>query len=321
MKKTSKRETRQIFDLIFKRLVQEASPRALIAMVNGLFSTNYPPDSPIFFPTKENITGKIKQITSDILLMIGQDTFHFEAQIDNSPNMALRMFRYGYEEAIKSPQTGEDGILTITFPQSLVLYWEATRKTPDNLKMRIVFSDQSLHNLAIPTFKLLEHEIGELEEMRLALLLPFYVLKYRKALKAARSEEKRLALAPKMKETLERLLEAIEKLREAGILTEEDEEVILGETDLLYTELYKPYKGFWEAKAMVDERIMTRFDKVRMEGEAKGIAKGRAEGEARGISKGRTEGRAEVARNLLKAGISRDIIAQATGLAIADIGG
>jgi predicted transposase/invertase (TIGR01784 family) len=54
---------------------------------------------------------------------------------------------------------------------------------------------------------------------------------------------------------------------------------------------------------MIDERIMPRFDKMRMEGKAEGKA----------------ESRAEVARNLLKEGIGTDVIARATGLSIADI--
>jgi predicted transposase/invertase (TIGR01784 family) len=79
--------------------------------------------------------------------------------------------------------------------------------------------------------------------------------------------------------------------------------LILGEVELLYAKLYEPYDGFGESKKMIDERIMTRFDKVRMEGRMEG----------------RTEGKAEVARNLLKAGVSKEVIVQATGLTIADI--
>jgi predicted transposase/invertase (TIGR01784 family) len=75
----------------------------------------------------------------------------------------------------------------------------------------------------------------------------------------------------------------------------------------LYAKLYEPYKEFREARTMVDERIMTRFDRMRLEGKAEGKAEGK------------TEGKAEVARNLLKAGVARDIIVQATGLSLADI--
>jgi hypothetical protein len=96
-------------------------------------------------------------------------------------------------------------------------------------------------------------------------------------------------------------------------LTDRDEELMLGEIEVLYTELYKPYEGFREARTMVDERILTRFDKVRMEAAAKV-----ADVEAK-MAVTKVETKAEVARNLLKAGVTRDVILQATGLTITDI--
>ncbi|MDR0554439.1 MAG: hypothetical protein LBG76_06550, partial [Treponema sp.] len=202
MTNNPERETRQIFDLIFKRLIQEASPRAVVALVNGLFGTNFPLDSPVSFPNKEKVTEDLRQIVSDMIIVIANEFFHLEAQIDDDLNMALRMFRYGYHEAVSGAEAGEDGSLTIRFPRARVLYWETTRKTPDNITLRIIYPDGSRHDFTVPAFKVLEHEIGELTGLRLALLLPFYVLKYRKAVKGARSEAERRALAPAVKETL-----------------------------------------------------------------------------------------------------------------------
>jgi predicted transposase YdaD len=66
---------------------------------------------------------------------------------------------------------------------------------------------------------------------------------------------------------------------------------------------------------MVDERILTRFDKLRMEiAEATEARAKVAATEARMAAT-----KTDVARNLLKAGVSRDIILQATGLTITDI--
>jgi predicted transposase/invertase (TIGR01784 family) len=50
-------------------------------------------------------------------------------------------------------------------------------------------------------------------------------------------------------------------------------------------------------------------------GEARGIAKG----EARGIKKGIAEGKFDMARNLLKAGVSPEVIAGSSGLSINEI--
>jgi hypothetical protein len=184
-----RRETHQLFDLIFKRLVQESSPQTIVSLVNGLFGTTFPTDSLVSFPNKETVTENLHQIISDMMILIADEVFHIEAQIDDDLNMALRMFRYGYYEAIKKTRTEEDGSLTISFPQARILYWETTRKTPDNITLHIVYPDRSRHDFIVPAFKVLEHGIEELEKKKLALLLPFYVLKYRKQVKAARSEK------------------------------------------------------------------------------------------------------------------------------------
>jgi hypothetical protein len=208
----SGRETHQIFDLIFKRLIQEASPGAVVSLVNGLFGTEFPLDSPVSFPNKEKVTGDLRQIVSDMMIVIGGEIFHLEAQIDDDLNMALRMFRYGYHEAVRQAEAGEDGALTISFPQARVLYWETTKRTPEKITLHIIFPDRSRHDFEVPAFKVLEHGIDELEGMRVGLLLPFYVLKYR----GAGSEEEREALVPEVEGTGGKVLVAVGELRRQG---------------------------------------------------------------------------------------------------------
>jgi hypothetical protein len=250
------------------------------------------------------------------MILIAGEVFHLEAQIDDDLNMALRMFRYGYHEAVSRPRTEEDGSLTISFPQARILYWETTKRTPEDVTLHIVFPDRSRHDFTVPAYKVLEHGIEELERKKLALLLPFYVLKYRKQVKAARSEEERRALVPVVEETMGKLLDVVRRLWGEGLLTDGDEELMLGEIEVLYTKVYEPYEGFREVGTMVDERILTRFDKMRMEFKVE-MAEAKAKVAATEAKVAATK--AEVARNLLKAGVSRDIILQATGLTTADI--
>jgi predicted transposase/invertase (TIGR01784 family) len=303
MADSSGRETHHVFDLIFKRLFQETSSRAVVSLVNGLFGTDFSLDSPVSFPNKEKVTGDLRKIISDMTVDVGTERFQFEAQIDDDLNMALRMFQYGYYEALDNPERDEDGRPVLVFPQARVLYWETTKKTPDMERITIVFPDRSRHEFRVPAFKVLEHEIAELEGMRVALLLPFYMLKYRKQVKAARTNEERQDLAPKVGETLKNLLDAVQELRESGILTREDEAAILGEVKILYSELYETYEEFREIKMTLEERLENPYFKMKREARAEGLA----------------EGRAEVAWSLLKAGVSKDVIVQATGLSIADI--
>jgi predicted transposase/invertase (TIGR01784 family) len=88
-----------------------------------------------------------------------------------------------------------------------------------------------------------------------------------------------------------------------------------------------------ELKARLDdlEELRTAREKGLNEGEAIGEAKGRAQGraegraegeaigEAKGEAKGRTEAMKETARNLLSAGVSAMVIAEATGMTLEEI--
>ncbi|MCH5173104.1 MAG: hypothetical protein J1D85_02725, partial [Bacteroidales bacterium] len=76
----------------------------------------------------------------------------------------------------------------------------------------------------------------------------------------------------------------------------------------------------WDYKNTIDFAHDKGFEEGReqglaeglSEGEAKGIAKGRAEGEARG----RTEEQRTIAKRLLAAGVSVELVAAGTGLPI-----
>ena len=71
------------------------------------------------------------------------------------------------------------------------------------------------------------------------------------------------------------------------------------------------YEGFWD---------MVRIEKTRIGGaERKGRAEGRAEGRVEGEAKGRAEEKNEIALNLLKMGLSIEMVNEATGLSTPQI--
>jgi predicted transposase/invertase (TIGR01784 family) len=87
--------------------------------------------------------------------------------------------------------------------------------------------------------------------------------------------------------------------------------VIIGQIEILYKQIYTtPYGEFREAKGMIDEMVMSSIDKA--------LAKAKIS-EARSVAEGKAEGKAEVARTMLKEGISVDNVIRYTGLSLADI--
>ena len=177
--KVPEHEPIHIFDLVFKRLMRLSSG-AIVQFINGLFDTAYPVDSTVEYPSTETVTDDLTHVVSDMLILIGgKHLYHIEAQINNDENMALRVFNYGYLEGLKR-KTIEDDLITIPFPAAKIIYWETTPKTPDTVTLRLQFPDGNHYDYGVDTFKFLDHSIQELEEKKMSILLPFYVLKLRK---------------------------------------------------------------------------------------------------------------------------------------------
>lgn len=190
------RETPALFDAIFKRLMS-LSDMAIVQFINGVFGADHSPDSKVEHLATEYISKDLKKKFLDILIAINSENlYHIEAQIDDDADMAIRLFEYGYAVALHSKSV-EDGITRIKFPNARVIYWETSAKTPDVALLRLEFPDGSTHDYSAPSFKFLEHSIEELDQM--VILLPFYILKLRKRVKAAKSSEERQELAEEMK--------------------------------------------------------------------------------------------------------------------------
>ena len=76
-----KRETRQLFDLMFKNLIHLSAP-AIVQFINGLFGTAYPADSKVEYPATESVSKKLKKLMSDTIIIINdKHAYHIEVEI------------------------------------------------------------------------------------------------------------------------------------------------------------------------------------------------------------------------------------------------
>jgi hypothetical protein len=90
-------------------------------------------------------------------------------------------------------------------PDARIIYWEAGRKTPEAVRIRFIFPDKTEHAYNLPTVKMLQMSLEDVEAKNLVLLAPFYVLKYRQAVKRSSDSGKRRVLAAGMGELLGKL--------------------------------------------------------------------------------------------------------------------
>jgi len=115
---TMSRKTAQLFDLMFKSIIKDASSSAVVHLINGIYKKNYPLDTMVTIEPNELIkehpkSGKMEKIVSDIIITLHsenkKDTFLLEAQIDDDLEMILRIFNYSTLIALDKKTVSADG--------------------------------------------------------------------------------------------------------------------------------------------------------------------------------------------------------------------
>jgi hypothetical protein len=212
--------------------------------------------------------------------------------------MALRIFNYSYLEGLKTKKL-EGTKMKVKLTPAIVIYLESTDATPNELSLEVTGLNDVVRTFTFPTMKFLDYSIGELEERNLSLLLPFYLLKLRKRIKAMESSEERLAISGEMKKLVEELIETIERSERKGLMTKADMRQIIGLMGRLYNDLYKLYPEFKETNMMVDEMLLTVVDEAELAGKKKG--------------------KIEVAQKLISMGLTGEQIVEATQLDLSTV--
>jgi len=294
-------DTNQLFDKIIKRAMR-LSGRAIVNFINGLFDKNFPVDSRVTYYSTENITDKFEKNVSDVIITINDtEKFLVESQSRNDNEMVVRVFDYSYYDAIKN-KDAQDGEIILKFANPKVIYLGHTKSTPDELTLRIVFEHQEPFVFKVPTMKFLNYDIEDLNNQKLVILLPLYILKLRKKIERRKTVENAEALQDLINNGI---IKSIEKHVELGTITHEDARMLMVMLGRLYDEIYGDIELFKEkgVAEMIEDRLILATD----------IAE----------EKGREEGRKELAiqmtKRLLNMNMPVDEITKVTELSVEDI--
>ena len=107
--------------------------------------------------------------------------------------------------------------------------------------------------------KVTEGAFKEVEDRNLYLLLPFYLLLYRQAVKTPLAHGKsREVSAREVTELVKEAEAMLERGLERGALTEADADLVLERIEQMYTELYGSYKEFQEEQMRLQERLKSK---------------------------------------------------------------
>ena len=209
--------------------------------------------------------------------------------------MTIRLFEYDAQIALDEGEVINE-TLTVTFPNTAVLYLRTYKKTPDKMRY-VIKTPGGAVEYDVPIMRIQGYSLEDIFSKGLLLLIPFYIFSHEKNFKVYNSSEQKLG---ELKAEYQDILNRLDRL--------EQEEVI----------------GAFDKRSDVIKEIAQKYENVQ-KGVGDIMSGALIETEARMIlNKGKTEGRnetkKETALRMLQDGeLSIDKIAKYSGLDIAEV--
>lgn len=258
--------THKIFDSTFKKILTLSS-KAVVNMINGLFYTSYDPDTAeVFYHWTESVKNDtLKTTLADTILVINNsDAYHMEAQMTKDENIVFRVFSYGAGYADKTKEISQDekghDIYQIHFPNPCIIYLNnVSESVPDTYSLSVDLGLDAPIIYRVPVVKLMNCSTEDINNRKMVILVPFFLLKLRERLsdKESRTPENIASLKSLIKTDI---MGSIDKNIELGNITLEDGAQLYKLTQVLYTKLYSYYEETEEVTDMVDQSIVTFVD-------------------------------------------------------------
>ena len=298
-------EKNKIWDMTFKTLLLE-TPKIFLPLIKEVFDVEYSRERKIVLLNNEYYNKEEKVIT-DTTFRIGRVNYHFECQFSNDKTMVVRMFEYDFQ--IGMTKLKEEGqYLELEFPKSCVMYITGNKKLPKELKMRLKLQNGESIEYKVPTVRVQDYSLEEIEERKLVLFLPFLILRYTEKLK-----NKKRPTEEEISKFYEEMIKVLNKSYEKKEINE-GERIILGET-LKKTEEYA-LRNYPEYKERVEEMMegilklesVEAIREARKEGEEIGKKIGKKIGEEIGEERGKREKALEMLESMKEDGVEKEYI-------------
>lgn len=174
-------------------------------------------------------------------------------------NIVLRVFEYGFYHAVE--QWEDSNILK--FPEPVVIYLDSATDIPEISVLILDFGEQGQFDYKVKNFVYQKHELRELNQKKMIILIPFQLLKLRKIIKDAPTPEN-FALLQNL--ILDDIIGSIRANLEVGNITQTDAEELKELTLRLYEHIYQHYEelgGRQNMKQLIEGALELPGDKYR----------------------------------------------------------
>ena len=232
-----------IYDGAFRTILNDCR-KLIIPVINEIFREEYTGEEKIEFLPNEHFLDQQdeadkERITDTNFRVIGKITKKYHLECESSlpdGKITIRLFEYDAQIALDEGEVTEE-TLTVTFPNTAVLYLRNYKKTPDKMKYVIVTPGGTV-KYDIPLMKVQNYTLDDIFEKRLLLLIPFYIFSHEKNFPEYNSNEQKLA---KLKSEYRYILERLDEVEQQGVIGAFDKRTIIELSSDVVKEIAQKY--------------------------------------------------------------------------------
>ena len=234
-----------IYDGAFRTILNDCR-KLIIPVINEIFHEHYTGEEEIrFFPNEHFLdqqdAADKERITDTNFQIIGRIAKKYHLECESSlpdGKIAVRLFEYDAQIALDEGEVTEE-TLTVTFPNTAVMYLRSYKKTPDKMKYVIVTPGGTVE-YDVPIMKVQSYSLDEIFEKRLLMLIPFYIFSHEKSFSEYNNNEQKLE---ELKTEYRMILERLDDLEKQGIIGAFDKRTIIDLSSDVINEIARKYEN------------------------------------------------------------------------------
>lgn len=293
-----------IYDGAFRTILNDCR-KLIIPIINEIFGETYTGEEEIrFFPNEHFLDqqdeANKERITDTNFTVFGKIPKKYHVECESSlpdGKIMIRLFEYDAQIALDEGEVTEE-TLTVTFPNTAVLYLRAYKKTPDKMKY-IIITPGGTVQYNVPIMKVQSYSLDDIFEKGLLMLIPFYIFSHEKSFPEYNSNAQKLE---ELKAEYQKILEKLNQLEQQEVIGAFDKRTIIELSGDVIKEIAQKYQN-------VQKGVGDIMGGALIETEARRI-----------LNKGISETKKETALRMLKRGkMTVEEIAEDTGLSVAEV--
>ncbi len=234
-----------IYDGAFRTILNDCQ-KLIIPIINEIFGETYTGEEEIrFFPNEHFLDQQDEadkeRITDTNFTVLGKIPKKYHVECESSlpdGKITIRLFEYDAQIALDEGEVTEE-TLTVTFPNTSVLYLRTYKKTPDKMKYVIITPGGTVQ-YDVPIMKLQTYSLNDIFEKSLLMLIPFYIFSHEKDFPEYNRNEQKLA---ELKAEYQKILERLDELEQQGVIGAFDKRTIIELSGDVIKEIAQKYEN------------------------------------------------------------------------------